>query len=469
MGKRGRPKHPDILTPREWEVLDLLREGLTNEQVGERLGISFATARYHVSEILSKLGVGSREEAARWEPEGRRRWWSLAGPLTVAKAAGVAVVVAAIVGLGVLAWLVADTSGGDGGSEVFQTGGSPTDAVVGSPTEVPAASGTILFTVNDIVPYQFRIYATNADGSGVTALTPVPEVEYAGSLDPVWSPDGQWVAYFSGRVGTGFVGTVNVMRSDGSEPVEIGTAEMIDVVPPCAARDAIAWSGDSSKIAYHSNPGSIRIFDVETRTEIEIGAEELHSAQGPAWSPDGKQLAFNGWYFEVSDGVPTGEQGCKVLVLELATEEVLEVAEGRGPSWSPDGRRIAYSRGGDLYVADVDGSNEELLLAAGVSYGIRARWSPEGDRIATSLSGQLVVMDSDSGDVRMTVDGWNPTWSPDGNWIAYALEEPNLEATPVARDGSQPLHSVMYITRSDGSGQPVRFGVGTSPVWGPVP
>ena len=37
MGKRGRRPHPDILTPREWEVLDLLRERLTNEQIAERL------------------------------------------------------------------------------------------------------------------------------------------------------------------------------------------------------------------------------------------------------------------------------------------------------------------------------------------------------------------------------------------------------------------------------------------------
>jgi len=29
MGKRGRPPHPDILTPRQWQVLALLREGLT--------------------------------------------------------------------------------------------------------------------------------------------------------------------------------------------------------------------------------------------------------------------------------------------------------------------------------------------------------------------------------------------------------------------------------------------------------
>ncbi|TMF07824.1 MAG: helix-turn-helix transcriptional regulator, partial [Chloroflexi bacterium] len=54
MGKRGRPPHPDILTPREWHVLDLLRQDLTNEQIAQRLDIAFATAKYHVAEIISK-------------------------------------------------------------------------------------------------------------------------------------------------------------------------------------------------------------------------------------------------------------------------------------------------------------------------------------------------------------------------------------------------------------------------------
>ncbi|MGH7622338.1 MAG: LuxR C-terminal-related transcriptional regulator, partial [Gemmatimonadaceae bacterium] len=50
MGVRGRPKHPDILTPREWEVLALLREHRTNAEIADALAISFVTARFHVSE-----------------------------------------------------------------------------------------------------------------------------------------------------------------------------------------------------------------------------------------------------------------------------------------------------------------------------------------------------------------------------------------------------------------------------------
>ncbi len=49
----------DELTTREREVLDLVRLGLTNEEIAGRLGITEAGAKYHVSQILSKLGVAT--------------------------------------------------------------------------------------------------------------------------------------------------------------------------------------------------------------------------------------------------------------------------------------------------------------------------------------------------------------------------------------------------------------------------
>lgn len=53
------------LTSKEWEVLDLLREGLTTAEVAERLFVTPVTVRTHVSAILRKLKVKSREEAIR--------------------------------------------------------------------------------------------------------------------------------------------------------------------------------------------------------------------------------------------------------------------------------------------------------------------------------------------------------------------------------------------------------------------
>ncbi len=70
MRRRGRPPYPDILTPRQWQVLRLIREGLSNEQIALRLGISTDGVKFHVSEILGKLGVSNRNEAARWLTEG---------------------------------------------------------------------------------------------------------------------------------------------------------------------------------------------------------------------------------------------------------------------------------------------------------------------------------------------------------------------------------------------------------------
>lgn len=71
MRTRGRPPYPDILTPRQWEVLALLREGLSNEEIARRLGISLDGVKFHVSEILGKLGVSNRNEAARWQRQER--------------------------------------------------------------------------------------------------------------------------------------------------------------------------------------------------------------------------------------------------------------------------------------------------------------------------------------------------------------------------------------------------------------
>jgi DNA-binding NarL/FixJ family response regulator len=52
------------LTPREVEVLRLVADGCSNNQIAQQLFISRATASVHVSNILSKLGVSTRVQAA---------------------------------------------------------------------------------------------------------------------------------------------------------------------------------------------------------------------------------------------------------------------------------------------------------------------------------------------------------------------------------------------------------------------
>lgn len=70
--ERGRRRHLPLLhargvdlTSREWEVLDLLRDGLTTKDIGRRLLISEITVRRHVAAVLKKLRVPTREAALK--------------------------------------------------------------------------------------------------------------------------------------------------------------------------------------------------------------------------------------------------------------------------------------------------------------------------------------------------------------------------------------------------------------------
>ncbi len=114
----------ELLTDREREVLDLLRLGLTNAQIAQRLDISLDGAKYHVAEISGKLGVRNRREAAYW-PE-RPPWWAsvvlpLAGlrrgtrvPSALSRLGlglAVGLVVVVLAGLGLIAFLLMRSNG----------------------------------------------------------------------------------------------------------------------------------------------------------------------------------------------------------------------------------------------------------------------------------------------------------------------------------------------------------------------
>jgi DNA-binding NarL/FixJ family response regulator len=59
------PALPD-LTPREREVLGLVRQGLANKQIARRLGISERTVKAHLTSAFARIGVTDRTQAALW-------------------------------------------------------------------------------------------------------------------------------------------------------------------------------------------------------------------------------------------------------------------------------------------------------------------------------------------------------------------------------------------------------------------
>ena len=73
MGPTDRPKasvaSADLLTTREWQVAELVAQGLTNKAIAAQLVIAPRTAESHVERVLQKLGFNSRLQVVTWMAE----------------------------------------------------------------------------------------------------------------------------------------------------------------------------------------------------------------------------------------------------------------------------------------------------------------------------------------------------------------------------------------------------------------
>ncbi len=63
---RGRPAHPDVLTPAEWGVLNLVRHGVSYSGIARLRGISVDAVKFHAGNLRAKLGAADRAALAHW-------------------------------------------------------------------------------------------------------------------------------------------------------------------------------------------------------------------------------------------------------------------------------------------------------------------------------------------------------------------------------------------------------------------
>ena len=66
MRARGRPRHPDLLTPVEWVITRWVRAGLSNAQIARLRGCRVDTVRDHISSAVGKLELADRSALERW-------------------------------------------------------------------------------------------------------------------------------------------------------------------------------------------------------------------------------------------------------------------------------------------------------------------------------------------------------------------------------------------------------------------
>lgn len=75
---RRRADHDDPtadLTPSERKVLDLIGDGLSNREIGDRLGVAEKTVKNHITSLLSKMGLQRRTQVAAWVAGQRAAGW----------------------------------------------------------------------------------------------------------------------------------------------------------------------------------------------------------------------------------------------------------------------------------------------------------------------------------------------------------------------------------------------------------
>jgi len=236
----------------------------------------------------------------------------------------------------------------------------------------------------------YEIYVMDADGSNVRNLTRHASDDFA----PTWSPDGMRMAFVSRRQGNS----------------EIYVMDVGDILadPACAALPDMLFLNSSQPCA------------PPVRRLTSSGADEA----GPAWSPDGRRIVFvqetdrdsEIYTMNVACNLP---QGCPSDRYNLSDDP----ARDRDPAWSPDGRQIAFAsnRGGtwDIYVMNANGSQIHVLTD-GLGTYVNPSWSPDGQQIVFAgrhgVGWALYVVGIDGGDThRLTynrVEDFRPAWRP---------------------------------------------------------
>jgi TolB protein len=322
--------------------------------------------------------------------------------------------------------------------------------------EPAAACGTIAFASSEGEGHE-RISLVAASGGEIRSLV----LPGQSSFPAAASPDGRTLLLLSSDplVEGKTRDRLALIEFDSSNEV-IG--EPRPVGPEGASLRNPAWSPDGNWLVFESDAESFRDL-----YRLDLGATSAmrltNDVQGnfePAVSPDGQSIAF----------VSSRDGNAELYSMTADGGAPQRLTDSRGddsqPMWSPDARSIAFTsgrdpaRGHDAFVLELatgsvtplvrDGSRKESALVRDLAF------SPRGDRIAfTELvsargTAAIVIVDVGTGEVLTRSDAAlmdgeqqanvdeQPSWSPDGEWLAFAR--------------SQAGRSDIVRMRADGSG-----------------
>jgi len=381
---RGRPPVESVFTPGEERVLELLREGKNNAEIGVRLGITPDGAKYHISNMLSKTGLSSRDQLARWRPRATREPSFLAGffGLPLAVKLGGAVTAAAVAGAFVAVPLLRSefrkesTEGWATGLVTAGYDGSVADGESQAPV-ISADGRYVVYTssATNLVPGDtngvedvFRFDRKSGETVRVSVGWDGSEADGA-SFNPSVSEDGRFIA-FDSQASNLVRGDINSVRSLATEALlsrwrtRLVQAEGFD--PKEIGPDSLIYLAGPDVFVRDMESGSTELVSVSSS-----GTQGDLVSTGASISGDGRYVAFAS------------------LANNLVSGDMNRDFEGT------DGLFRRTVRGWDVFVRDrTAGTTRRVSLT---SLGGEAHGNSMGSRI--SADGRYVLFTTDATDI----------------------------------------------------------------------
>ena len=281
-------------------------------------------------------------------------------------------------------------------------------------------------------PMNTDIFVADADGANAKPLLADPESDYNASF----SSDGKWIFFTSERAGSADIYRV---RADGKK--------LERLIDDAGFDDQAAASPDGKSLAFvssRSGQADIWIFDLESKKLRNLTNHPAGDFR-PAWSPDGAWLAFS------SDRDSTKQKGISGFSTRHSTEIYLIRADGSNlrrltfsqtfagsPAWSADGKRIAFyeaapaevnkivaverKAGGSTQIVTIDvESGERRAETSGAGEKVSPRWL-DGNRIAYVSRLNNAGLEFTNGAAGGRGEFNSPSWSVDGKRMVFHRE-----------------------------------------------
>lgn len=261
------------------------------------------------------------------------------------------------------------------------------------------------------------VYGAEVDGSGTHLITASRGMDYHAT--PAWSPSGRTLAYSA--CASDSCGIEIFTPSSGkTRSLRVRLAALKDRLGEHLTQSA--WAPDGTRLVLKDGWGTgvaiIQVVSVASGRARPLTTPSGRRWDGaPAWSPDGRLIAFVRRSHRFAGVTRHGPPS--IYLVEPDGDGLRLLTAGHNPSWSPDSRQLVFSWGDGIYRIDATGRGRTQVARVPGTRGelLDASWSPDGRKILYAQNEKrgrsIWVMDTDGTDRErlLFVRSIQPPWS----------------------------------------------------------